>query len=384
MITLQLVRDEQAGIVCRLAQDGNSPAAGPADLRIVARVDLRQPEGIPEETLLHSRRLQLGPGTQDVPLPRRTASYEYHGQQIAGRLSLRLTDAKGKVLAESRLRDAESELLAPRPKIAECPEALLSPKDDYSLIANLRALPGAVGLSVGALGLALYVLAGLNILVGVHDQFMAEAPLTAMERFNLTIQGRTQELERVRVAPIFYGKGRRRVPVIDSLQISIGISLLAWFVLRRHLHRYGDFHLFLFLPPLRPGSRIPARRLVRGRPHVDLFNVTARVVAGNLECWRRKPGRGEKQEKKVRTPVRAVKLYECQLPYVPAGASIGDFLKGDVDFTPMFRALYPALMVTTESGLDLVWQFQLLHPEYVDHALPGPTSNLRFADFLED
>jgi hypothetical protein len=259
----------------------------------------------------------------------------------------------------------------------------MSPADEYSLLANLRALPAAVGLSVGALGLGLYVLAGLNLLVGAHDQFVAEAPLTPMQRFNLTLEGRTDELQRVRVEPYVYVKGHRRVPIIDSLQISIGMILVASLVLRRHLHRYGDFHLFLFLPPVRPGTHMPARRLVRGRPHVDLFNVTARVVAGNLECWRRKPGRGEKTEKTVRTPVRAVKLYECQLPYVPAGASIGDFLKGDVDFSPMFRALYPPLMVTTESGVDLVWQFQLLHPEFVDHALPGPTSNLRFADFLE-
>ena len=383
MITLQLVRDEQAGPVCRIVQEGDAPAAGAVDLRIVARVELRNSLGIPEETVLHSRRLRLGPGTQDVPLPQQRASYDYHGQQIAVRLTLRLTDAKGKVLAESRLRDAESALLAPRPKLAECPQALMSPKDEYSLLANLRALPAAVGLSIGALGLGLYVLAGLNVLVGVHDQFMTERPLTDMDRFNLMLEKRTEELQRVRAEPIFYWKGRRRVPVIDSLKISLGLALLASFILHRHLHRYGDFHLFLFLPPIRPGARMAARRLVRGKPHVDLFNVTARVVAGNLECWRRKPGGGEKVERKIRTPVRAVKLYECRLPYVPAGANIGDFLKGDVDFTPMFRALYPPLMVTSESGVDLVWQFQLLHPEFVDHALPGPTSNLRFADFLD-
>jgi hypothetical protein len=384
MITLQLVRDENAGAVCRIVQEGDAPAARTADLRIVARVEHRQIYGITEEAVLHSRRLRLGPGAQDVPLPPQRASYDYHGQQIAVRLTLRLTDDKGKVLAESRLRDAESALLAPRPKLAECPQALMSPKDEYSLLANLRALPAATGLSIGALGLALYLLAGLNLLVGFHDQRHSEAPLTEMERFNLTLAHRTEELQRVRAAPILYGKGRRRVPVIDALQISIGITLLAWFILNRHLHRYGDFHLLLFLPPLRPGTRIAARHLVRGKPRVDLFNVTARVVAGNLECWRRKPGGGEKTEKKIRTPVRAVKLYECQLPYVPAGASMGDFLKGDVDFSPMFRALYPPLMVTSESGVDLVWQFQLLHPEFVDHALPGPTSNLRFADFLED
>ena len=383
MITLQLVKDAQAGTVCRIRQDGDAAASGPVDLRIVARVELRNDNGIPEENVLHSRRLRLDRGSQDVPLPQQTASYDYHGQEIAVRLTLRLTDENGKVLAEARLRDAETALLAPRPKLAECPKELMSPKDEYSLLANLKALPAAIGMSVGAAGLALFVLAGLNLVAGAHDQFVAEPQLTEMQRFNLKLQGRMDELERVRVPPILYAKSRRGLPLLDAFQFSFYMVLLASLILKRHLSRYGDFHLFLFLPPLRPGTRIEARRLVRGRSRIDLFDVTARVVAGNLECWRRKPGPGEKFEKKVRTPVRAVKLYECALPYVPAGASIGDFLKGEVDFTPMFRALYPALMVTSESGLDLAWQVQLIHPEFVDQALPGPTSNLRFADFLE-
>jgi hypothetical protein len=383
MITLQLVRDEQARTVCRITQDADAPADRVADLRIVARVELRHPDGISEETLLHKQRLRLAPGSQDVPLPQQKASYDYHGEQIAVRLTLRLTDEKGKLLAEARLRDAETALLAPRPRLAQCPRELMSPKDEYSLLANLRALPASLGMSVAASGLALYVVAGLNFAVGIRDQFVAEPQLTEMQRFNLKLEGRTDELSRVRVAPILYSKGRRLVPILDSFKISLLIAALAWFILNKHLHRYGDFHLYQFLPPLRPGTRIAAQRLIRGRPHVDLFDATVRVVAGNVECWRRKPGGGEKVEKKIRTPARAVKLYEYNLPYVPAGSSISPFLKGDVDFTPMFRALYPALMVTSESGLDLVWQVQLLHPEFVDKALPGPTSNLRFADFLE-
>jgi len=384
MITLQLVRDEQARTVCRITQEGGPLAERLVDLRIVARVELRDSQGIPEEQVLHSRRLRLAPGSQDVPLPQQTASYDYHGQEIAVRLTLRLTDDKGKVLAEARLRDAETALLAPRPKLAECPRELMHPKDEYSLLANLRALPAAIGMSVAAAGVALYVVAALNLAVGAHDQFVAEPQLTAMDRFNLKLAGRTDELARVRVAPILYARGRRGTPLLSAVQFSLYTALLASLILHRHLSRYGDFHLYLFLPPLRPGTRIAARRLVRGRSHVDLFDVTARVVAGNVECWRRKPGSGQKVERKIRTPVRAVKLYEFNLPCVPAGSSIGDFLQGDVDFTPMFRALYPALMVTTDSGLDLVWQVQLLHPEFVDKALPGPTSNLRFADFLED
>lgn len=384
MITLRIVRDERDRVVCRLASDDTPLPPGPADLRIVARMEVRHERGIPEETTLHSRRLALGAGTQDVPLPSHLAAFDYHGREIALRLSLRLTDPKGKLLAETRLRDEESGLLASRPKLAESPPALMNPEDKYSFFANLRALPLGSQLAVAVLGFGLWLLAGLNVLVGAHDQWVAEPQLSQMERFNLEIEGRHDELNRVRVAPYLYGKGRRRVPIIDAAQNSIMVSLLAWFLVRQRLPRYGDFHLFLFLPPVRPGTRIAARRLVRGRSHVDLFDLTVRVVAANLECWKRKAGVGEKVDKEVRSPVRAVKLYERNVPYVPAGSSIGEFLKDDVDFTPMFRALHPPLMVSATHGLELAWQVQLLHPEFVDQVLPGPTSMLRFRDFLED
>lgn len=384
MITLQILRDDQDRVVCRIASGDAAVPPGPADLRIVARMEVRHERGIPEETVLHSRRLALGAGTQDVPLPSQLAAFDYHGREIALRLSLRLTDANGKLLAETRLRDEESGLLASRPKLAESPQDLMNPEDKYSFFANLRALPAGSQLAVGVLGFGLWLLAGLNVFVGAHDQWVAEPQLSQMERFNLELAGRHDELNRPRVQPYAYGKGTRRVPIIDATQNSIMIAVLAWFLVRQRLPRYGDFHLFLFLPPLRRGTRIAARRLVRGRSHVDLFDLTVRVVAANLECWKRKAGAGEKTDKEIRSAVRAVRLYERNLPYVPAGSSIGDFLKDDVDFTPMFRALYPPLMVTSTHGLELAWQVQLLHPELVDQVLPGPTSMLRFADFLED
>ena len=383
MPTLQVIRDDQGRVVCRIVSEGAELRPGPVDLRVMARMDTRHERGIPEETALHTRRIALSATTQDVPLPSHLAAYDYHGRDIALRLSLRLTDAKGKLLAETRLRDEETGLLATRPKLAEDPGALMNPEDKYSFFGNLRALPLGSQLAVAVLGFGLWLLAGVNVFVGAHDQWVAEPPLGDMERFNLEVAGRRDEVNRVRVAPYLYGKGSGQVPIVDAAQNSIMITLLAWFLVRKRLPRYGDFHLFLFLPPLRPGTRIAARRLVRGRSQVDLFDLTVRVVAANLECWRRKAGAGEKVDKEIRAPVRAVRLYERNVPYVPAGSPIGDFLKDDVDLTPMFRALFPPLMVTAIHGLELAWQVQLLHPEFVDQVLPGPTSSLKFVDFLE-
>jgi hypothetical protein len=384
MFTLRVVRDDRDRVVCRITPGDADLGPGPADLRIVARMDVRHERGVPEETTLHTRRIALHAGTHDVPLPSHLAAFDYHGREIGIRLSLRLTDAAGKLLAETRLRDEETGLLAPRPKLADSTEALMNPEDKYSFFANLRALPLGSQLAVAVLGFGLWILAGMNVLVGAHDQWAAEPQMSEMERFNLRIAGRHEELNRARVKPYLYGKGRRGMPIIDASQNSIMISLFAWFLVRQRLPRYGDFHLFLFLPPLRPGTRIAARRLVRGRSHVELFDLTVRVVAANLECWKREAGGGEKTDREIRTAVRAVRLYERNIPYVPAGSPLGDFLKDDVDFTPMFRALYPPLMVTATHGLELAWQVQLLHPELVDQVLPGPTSMLRFRDFLED
>ena len=383
MITLKLTRDEQLRPVCRINQEGDSPPVGPVQLLVVARAEVRDPDGIPCEQTIHSSHLALRPGTQDVLMPLGLATYNYYGHDVSVKLILRLADDRGRVLVESRIMGRTGSLVAPRPKLAESAEALMNPKDEYSVLSNLKALPPGALLSVASIGLGLYLLAGLNLLVGARDQFVAEAPLTAIHRLNLTLKGRQAEAERVPVAPYFYGKGSRRMPLLDAFEISLPIAVLGWVVVRRNLPRYGDFRLLESLPPLRPGTRVAARELIRGRPHVDLLAVTVRVVAANIECGQRKPGRGETAPKSFRTPVRAVKLYECELPYVPAGASLGELLSGEVDFGPMFRALYPPLMVTTTHGLDLAWQVQLLHPEFVDQSLPGPTSGLRFADFLE-
>ena len=48
------------------------------------------------------------------------------------------------------------------------------------------------------------MVAALNVAVGAHDQFVAEPQLSPMDRLNLKLAGRTDELERVRVAPILY------------------------------------------------------------------------------------------------------------------------------------------------------------------------------------
>jgi hypothetical protein len=358
MIELRLTRDESGHPTCRVRVEGDTPPDKPVQLRILAQVRGRDPSVLPAEAALHTRRLILHTGTQDVTLPQNLAAYNYYGRDVSVRLVLRLVDNVGRTLAESRLWGRNGALVAPRPRLAECPEALVNPKDEYCFFGNLRALPAGPMLFVVLVGFTLYLAAGLNLLAGIHDQFVADQPY-------------------------LYSHHGRGTPLLNASMNSLTIGLVAWPLIRKRLNRYGVFRVARSLPPLRRDTRIPARQLIHGRSRVELFNVTVRVVAANLECARRKPGRGDKGPREVRTPVRAVKLYERHLAYVPAGSAIEDYLNGDVDFGPMFRALYPSLMVDSAAGLDLSWQVQWLVPDLVDQAREGPTSTLRFVDFLD-
>jgi hypothetical protein len=48
----------------------------------------------------------------------------------------------------------------------------------------------------------------------------------------------------------------------------------------------------------------------------------------------------------------------------------------------MFGALYPPLMVGKEHGIQVKWEVQLLHPEFVDQEVVR-ADELRYEDFLD-
>ena len=49
-----------------------------------------------------------------------------------------------------------------------------------------------------------------------------------------------------------------------------------------------------------------------------------------------------------------------------------DHLDGHVDFEPIFTELLPPQLISDTHGIDVVWEVQLLHPDFVDQELIGP------------
>jgi hypothetical protein len=175
-------------------------------------------------------------------------------------------------------------------------------------------------------------------------------------------------------------------PLMKGLAGSGAVGFGIWMAIRHQLRKYMEF-----------GATLPQGKLCRGftcRP-ADIFSGKAGVpleqVQVRLVAYNREHGQYTKQEKdgkSTRTVTKSfteeaggVVLYEQMLFYVASGTPIQAVLEGEIAFDAMFDALYPPVMHAGTHGLDVQLEAQLLHPEYVDHDVELPVSNLETADF---
>ncbi len=317
----------------------------------------------------------LRSGRQRYPLPPSLSVYLFYGARLSLRPVLRLVGEGGKTIAQRSLIGGRVCLVGGRPRLHTCADSLMQPKDVWSLFANFSALAVSARARVLLVGFAALALALANLGVGFHDQFHAEQPRS---RQSLALKQSNSDAAPTR-APILYRPHRRGQPISDAAIWSLLMVTLGWASVRHQFKRYAWLEINLMLPPLRPGLRLPANQVVRGRTDTAIRHAVLRVVAANLECSENKQGRHIVVR---REPSRAVLLYERELRYLPAGSSIDAQLDGDIDFSPLFEALYPPIKFDARWGVDVAWQVQLLHPDLIDLAVEGPVHSLRFVDFL--
>lgn len=340
--------------VCELSGIPSSAVGHQATLSLRTRVDVKRSSGVDANTTLFEHKLKLQSTSLRVPLPIDVASwYHYDGKQIDIRVIAHLEVDDG-IVFDTKL---ETEPDLPRRQTsatqAKTSGTLIEPTDRYSLQANLRALAPRDRMIVKALLLIGSVVGLGNAAVGVHDEFSSESQI------------------------IFYdhqGSDGSESPTMKSLFGSGGVGLTLWLVVRARLRRYMRIALRPNVTTPRRGERVRARDLVEGEARVPLDGSTLRVVAANRENgqYREKSGK-ETKTRNFTDPVQAIVLFEQFLPHIPAGEPLGDHLDGDVDFDPIFTVLMPPQMSGGSHGIDVVWEVQLLHPEFVDQELQGPT-----------
>jgi len=335
-----------------------------AELLVELRARVKDSKPVHGRRELHRQTVQLAAMTQRVDIPHAALAqcYSYQGKQLDVELVTRLKVDDG-ILFDSSVESRHELQLGDSPRVAKGDPKMMDPADAFSFLANLAAIPA----KNRVIAIALLAVGGLvilgNMILGLHDE-MVPASQT-----------------------LFYsqhGSDGSESPFMKALAGSGALGAAVWAALLAQLRRYMRF-AFTSHPPIRRGGRYRLSDLVEGESRVPLRNVVFRVVACNRERgqYRRRSNKKD-VTRSFQTPVNAVLLCERRVNLIPAGVPIAGYLDDEVDFERMFADLYPPLRVGANHGLDVMWEVQLLHPQFVDHELVADCSTLRYEDFLDE
>lgn len=333
-----------------------------AVLEVYRLADVHDSRPVNDLRVLLEREVRLDRQRIEVRLPAAVLrGFTYAGTKVSVKTLAELRLADG-VLWDTTVRTEVPVPECRRPAATGDAATLADPKDCFSLVGNVMALP----LPRRAATLALFgvgsVVIAVNSLVAFHDE-------TAPPGGTYIYVRRESD-------------GDTRSPLLDSLLLSGSTGVGVWLGIRRQLRSYMTFRIARPPGPIGRDTVIPMAGLVQGQPAVDLEDVTVRVVAYNLEKGAYKRGSGSSERTvSFAEPVRAVVLFEQVLPLVPRGQPLERFLTGDVAFAPVFDRLYPPVELSKTHGLFLQWEAQLLHDGLVDQEVIPATCEFNAADF---
>ena len=365
-IEMELFRDETdsaAPIVCRVHVRDSELVGHDAEFSLVAKVEVMRRGGIDSSKTLHSQTFRVESGATDFLIPAgKLRFYSYEGKHVELRLLTRVRVDDGFVF-DTTVSEEQLIRIGGKPRLNTDAGEIIEPGDAFRFFANLKAIPPQNQIVT----LALAVVGGLvmlvNAIIGAHDQFAPEAATWLYSHYD--------------------SDGDANSPLFMALAGSGMLGAGVWFLMRRQLRKYMQFRLAEPPAPIERGVDYRVSELIAGRARVPLEDVTLRIVACNMECGQYEERRGtDTVTVSFKEPVRGVVLYEKTVGRIPARTPIGDYFNDRLRFDPMFAALYPPAMLGSKHGVDVRWEVQLLHTEFVDQELVGPTEALAYKDFL--
>jgi hypothetical protein len=362
-IQMEIVSSHEG--VVRITVLDSGLAGKQAEFSLVSEVKVDDSSPVHEEKTLYSEKFIIRRDHEIHIPPDDLRRYTYEGHKIKILLHCRLT-VDDSLLFDTKLTESFKLPLGHKPKIDNDSSAIIDPQDIFSFFANLKAIPAHNQVMTFILVVCGGIVVIVNAVIGIHDQFVPDS-MTWL-----------------------YSHARNSDDA-GPLEMALGGSGLLgagiWYAMKNQLRKYMKFHLNKNLPKqLRPGVEYSAGKFFYGKSRVPLENATLRIVASNMECgqYRRRQG-STTRTVSFREPVRGVVLFEKTAAMIPANTTVSRYFKRDVfTFDEMFHVLYPPNMVSETHGLDVHWEIQLIHPEFVDHELEGDKGKFSFDDFLGD
>ena len=339
-----------------------------AEFSLESEVNVDDSSPVHDEKILYEEKFTIRADRlmHDIVIPAdHLKRYTYHGSKISILMHCKLK-VDDSLLFDTKLTESLELPLGGKPRVDNDATTLIDPKDIFSFFANLKAIPAHNQLMTLGLVIVGGIVVIVNAIIGIHDQFVPDS-MTWMYSHSRNSDD---------AGPLEMALGGSGI-------LGVGI----WYALKKQLKKYMKFHLNRNLPEqLRPGVEYPVSKFFYGKSRVPLENATLRIVASNMECgqYRRRQG-STTRTVSFREPVRGVVLFEKTVALIPTNTTVSKYFQHDVfSFDEMFKVLYPPNMLSDTHGLDVHWEIQLLHTEFVDHELEGVKGKFDYSDFLSD
>ncbi len=339
-----------------------------AELKIEQHAKVKRSSPVHTQRVLAERSFTLASGQNRLPLGDALDEvFPYGGSKLDLQLTAKIEIDDG-VIFDTTL-ELPLDRICTLPARAAVPTehgSVHSPKDRFSFIANLRAIPAKARLIVIWLILVGVPVVVANGLLGARDEFVPESQTWFYDHSDSDGEGES--------------------PLMKALMGSGGIGMALWFAIRRQLQKYMRFEARMPPDVVKRGGRCRVSDMIQGEALAPLQQATVRIVAYNREHGQYRGSEGSGKNRRTVTKnftenARGVVLYEQLLAYVPAKMPLAGYLDGEVDFSPMFDALYPPYMLSGTHGLSVQLEAQLIHPEFVDHDIeldPGTVDARQF------
>lgn len=362
--TLSCRMSKQQDAVVVAVQIHDEKALGrEATLRIQQRVKVHDSSPVHATKELYQKRFRTDRRINEFTVPGHYFSgFTYWGSQIdlEYQALLKIDDA---FFFDTKVNEKIVYQLVKKPLVRTDAEALIDPKDYFSFFSNVAAIPWKNKLLAMCLVVVGAVVILANMVVGLHDQMVPESATYIYSHRN--------------------SDGESQSPLVVALLGSGAAGAAVWWAMRRQLRHYMTFRFKSVPAQVGRATSVPIRQLIQGRSRVELKRAVLRVVACNLEKGQYVRGSGSNRRTVTfAEPFQAVLLFEQLAETIPPQQPIQDYFEGDVEFAPMFDALYPPAMVSDTHGIDVHWEVQLLFDQLVDQELEGSLRGFCREDFF--
>ena len=359
-----ILDDGNPRVTCKLSVLDSSLMGNQANFQLTSHVEVKDPRAINEKSVVFDKDFEINSPEIHFDIPyEQIKAYSYSGRMIEIKLrsQVKVDDA---LLFDTKLTQLEAIKLKEKKSSQNCAKKIVEPKDYFNIAKNLNAIPAHNRFWTIILMLLGGIVIIINSVIGIHDQMVPESQTFIYSHYD--------------------SDGDSNSPFIASLLGSGGLGAFLWFLIRAQLKKYMTFDLKPLSSPIAPGKSFCVSELISGKSRVHLNKAVLRIVCCNMEHGQYVRGSGTNQRTvSFKEPVNGLILYSKEIENIPPGVPIESYFNDKLSFDPMFEALYPPVMLSSTHGLNVHWEVQVLHDDFVDQELVASVDGIAFHSFIQ-